>query len=171
MSKTILFQIIQFSIQKQFHFNQVSLAYVCSLNFKKVLFQAIQISINIQFSSIWPIDRTLSGATTPGKSGLGSDGNKEVLRVSQSSSITGTSPSDCLVSYPEHSLGVSFPLQRSSRCILQPQLTEPRFFSVIFRTLVWWGGFYPTAVKQSVYSTASSRHGEIGDYYFTKKKI
>ena len=45
----------------------------------------------MQFSSIWPIDRTLSGATTLGQSGPGSDGNKAVLRIPQSSSITGTS--------------------------------------------------------------------------------
>ena len=43
-----------------------------------------------QFSSIWPIDRTLSGATTPGQSGHGSDGNEGVLRIPQSSCITGT---------------------------------------------------------------------------------
>ena len=59
----------------------------------------------MQFSSIWPIDRTLSGATTPGQSGPGSNGNEGALRIPQSSSITGTSTSDCLVSYPRHSLG------------------------------------------------------------------
>ena len=48
----------------------------------------------------------LSGATTPGQSGPGSDGNEGVLPILQSSSIAGTSPSDCLVSYPEHSLEV-----------------------------------------------------------------
>ena len=47
----------------------------------------------------------LSGATTPGQSGPGSDGNKGVIRIPQSSSTAGTSPSDCLVSYPEYSLG------------------------------------------------------------------
>ncbi len=62
----------------------------------------------------------LSGATTLGQSGPGSDGNKGVLRIPQSSSIARTSPSDCLVSYPGH----------------------------------WWGRFYPSAEKQSVYSTA-----------------
>ena len=41
----------------------------------------------------------------PGQSGPVSDGNKGVLRIPQSSSITGTSPSDCLVSYLGHSLG------------------------------------------------------------------
>ena len=34
------------------------------LNVKTVLFQTIQFSISTQFSSVWPIDRTLSGATT-----------------------------------------------------------------------------------------------------------
>ena len=47
----------------------------------------------------------LSGATTLGQSGPGSDGNEGVLCTSQSSCITGTSPSDCLVSYTGHSLG------------------------------------------------------------------
>ena len=51
------------------------------------------------------MDSALSGATTPGQSGPGSGGNKGVLRIPQSSSITGTSPSDCLVSYPGHSSG------------------------------------------------------------------
>ena len=62
----------------------------------------------------------LSGATTPGQSRPGSDGNKGVLRIPQSSSIAGTTPSNCLVSYPRHSLR---------------------------------GGSYPSAEKQSVYST------------------
>ena len=39
-------------------------------------------------SSIWPIDSILSGATTTGQSGPGSDDIKVVLRISQSSSIT-----------------------------------------------------------------------------------
>ena len=86
-----------------------------------VLFQAVQFSICMQISSIWPIDGTLSGATTSGQSGPGSNGNEGVLCIPQSSSITGTSPSDCLVSYPGHSLG---------------------------------GESYPSAEKQSVYSTA-----------------
>ena len=56
---------------------------------------------------------SLSGATTPGLSGPGSDGNEGVLRI--------PSPSDCLVSYLGHSLGGGLtPLKRSS---LQPQPT------------------------------------------------
>ena len=65
--------------------------------------------------------RAISGATTPGQSGPGSNGNKGVPRILQSSSIAGTSPSDFLVSYPGHSLGGGV-LQRYSQCILQPQL-------------------------------------------------
>ena len=51
---------------------------------------------------------TLLGATVSGQSGLGSDGNKEVCRILQRSSITGASPSDCFKSYTGHSLGESF---------------------------------------------------------------
>ena len=47
----------------------------------------------------------LSGATILGQSQPGSDVNKGVLHIPQSSRITGTSPSDCLVSYLGHSLG------------------------------------------------------------------
>ena len=65
-----------------------------------------------QFSFIWPIDKTLSCATTPSQSGLGSNGNEEVLRILPNSSITGTS--DCLVSYPGHSLEGILPLWRGA---------------------------------------------------------
>ena len=41
-----------------------------------VLLKTIQFNISTQFSSIWPIDRTVSGATTPSQSRPGSDGNK-----------------------------------------------------------------------------------------------
>ena len=51
----------------------------------------------------------LPGATTPGQGGPGSAGNEGVLRIPQSSSITGTSPSDCFVSYPGNSLRESYP--------------------------------------------------------------
>ena len=70
--------------------------------------QTTQFGISAQFSSIWLIDGTLSGATILGQSGPGSDGNKEVLCIHQSSSISWASPSDCLVSYPGH-LGESYP--------------------------------------------------------------
>ena len=62
----------------------------------------------MSISFTWAIDRTLSGATVPGQSGLGSDGYEGVLRILQSSSIIGALLSDWLVSYPGHSLGESY---------------------------------------------------------------
>ena len=59
-------------------------------------------------SSIQPIDKTLSDATTMGQSGPESDSNKGVLCISQSSSIIGTSPLDYLVSYLGYLLGEAY---------------------------------------------------------------
>ena len=78
---------------------QSSLAQVCSL----ALFN-IYLALSI--------DRALSGATIPSQSGSGSNGNEGVLCIFQSPSITVTSPSDCLVSYPGHSLGWVLPICR-----------------------------------------------------------
>ena len=76
-------------MSKQFYFEQFSLALGYILNVKTVLFFKIQFSINTQFkcknskhskprfTSIWPIDRTLSSASTPSQSGPGSDDNEE----------------------------------------------------------------------------------------------
>ena len=83
MSKTFLFQAIRFS--------------------QTVQIQTIQ-SHKYAVSSIYPIDRAQSGATIPEQSGPGGDCNEGILRIPQSFSITGTSPSDCLVSYAEYSL-------------------------------------------------------------------
>ena len=60
-------------------------------------------------NSILSIDRTLSGATTPGQSGPETNGNEGELCIPQNFSITGASPPDCLESYLGHSLGMSFP--------------------------------------------------------------
>ena len=54
----------------------------------------------------------LWGATIPGQSGPGSNGNEGVHCVPQSSSITRISPSDCLVPYPGHSFGKCLSLCR-----------------------------------------------------------
>ena len=59
-------------------------------------------------SSILPIDRTLIGTITMGQIGPGSDSNEGILQITQSSSITGASPSDCYVLNPGHSLGKSY---------------------------------------------------------------
>ena len=53
--------------------------------------------------------KTLSGASTSVQSGPGSDGNDVVLRITQSSSITEASLSDCLMSYPRHSFRELYP--------------------------------------------------------------
>ena len=118
-SQTVLIQIIQFSISIVFVYTLLNvktilfrtIQFCMSTQFKcqTVLFQAIRLSISTQFSSIWPIDRALSDVITPGQSGPGSDGNEVILRISQSSSISVTSISDCLVSYPGHTLGGSYP--------------------------------------------------------------
>ena len=76
---------------------------------KTVLFQTIQFYQRV-LSSIQYRDRTLSSATIPCQSGPGNDGNEEVLHIPQTSNITGTSPSACLVFYPGQTLsGVSYP--------------------------------------------------------------
>ena len=83
----------------------------------------------MRFSSIGPIDRTLSGAITPGQSGPGSDANEGVLCIPE------TLPSDCLVSYLEYSFGGGggvTPLQICSKCILQAQLIGQDSFSCLF---------------------------------------
>ena len=58
--------------------------------------------------SIRPIDRALSGTTTPDQSGPGSNDNEGVLHIPQISKA-GVSQSACLVSYPGHSLVGCYP--------------------------------------------------------------
>ena len=83
---------------KQFYFKQFSLVLVICLNVKVH-------SLNVKQFYL-----SQSEATTPGQSGLGTDGKEWILRIPQSSSITEASPSDCLVSYSGHSLWVrSYP--------------------------------------------------------------
>ena len=53
-------------------------------------------------SSIWFIDEILSGATTLGQSGPGSNGIEEVLHIPQSFCIIGASPWNGFVSLPGH---------------------------------------------------------------------
>ena len=71
---------------------------------KQFYFKQFSLTLT-RISSIWPLDRPYEVLPLWGQSGPGSNGNKGVLHIPQSSSITGTSPSDCLVSYSEHSLG------------------------------------------------------------------
>ena len=101
--KTTLFQSIQLSVRT------VSIS-------KTVLFQTFQFSISPTFSSIWAIDRTQSGATTPGQSEPNSDGNERNLNIRLISVISRA---------PVLGWGLTT-LHRSSRCILQPEPTGPR---------------------------------------------
>ena len=47
----------------------------------------------------------LSSANIPGQSWPGNDGNEGIFSIPQSSSITGSSSTDCFMSHPPHSLG------------------------------------------------------------------
>ena len=64
-------------------------------------------------SSTWPIDRNLSGATTPDQSVPGSDRNEGIILIPYSSSIIGALPSDCLELYPGYTVQV-LPLCRDA---------------------------------------------------------
>ena len=79
-------------------------------------------------SSIWSIDRILSGVTPLGQSRRGSNGNEQVLHIPQSSSISGASPSDFLMKYPEHLLGESY----SSAAIQSVYSTAPTDWALKF---------------------------------------
>ena len=110
------------------------------------LFHRIPFRISTQFSFISPVDKTLSGSTTPGKSGPGSNANNRwtikgywkltirLFSVISRTLVRGLSPTyiDAVgVFYSQfgpqrHSLGVGLTLlHRCSWCILQPQPTEP----------------------------------------------
>ena len=122
---------------------------------KTVIFQTIQFSRITQFSSIGPTDRTLSG-------GPESDGNKGVLCISKSSSITGASPSNGLVSYLGHSLGESYSSAETQLVYSTvPADWAKHYWSLTINCLVSYPGhslqgLYPSAEVQSVYSTAPS---------------
>ena len=85
--------------------------------------------------STQPRDRTLLGVTTPGQSRPGRDNKEGVHCIPQSSSIAETSPSNCLESYPEHSLEESYSLCRDAAGIFySPQLTGPTKLGVTYKT-------------------------------------
>ena len=59
------------------------------------IFLQTQFFYELMFWSIYPIDGTLTGATTPGQSGPGINGNERVLHIPQGSR-NGTSPPDAV---------------------------------------------------------------------------
>ena len=89
-------------------------------------------------SSILPIDRALSGATTPSQSELGSDGNEGVLRIPQSSSTAGTPPSDCLVSYAGHSLGGGSYPSAEKQSVYSIAPADWAITSMVVFEVLWW---------------------------------
>ena len=99
------------------------------------LFNAKSIFIHINSSSsnnsVWHTDRIISADTIPSQSGPGSDGNKGVPRISKSSSITGASPSDCLVSYSGYSLrGVLALCSDAASVLCSPSRLGHTFFYI-----------------------------------------
>ena len=115
----------------------------------------ILFSINTQFSSFWPIDRTLSGATALGQSEPGSDGNEGVLCIPQGSIVTKATPSDCLVSYPGYLLEESY-LSAEMQLVYsaaQSDMAEMVFMSYPGHSFIW-GGVTPSVEIQSVCSAA-----------------
>ena len=98
--------------------------------------------------SIWPIDETLSGATTP------SNANEEVLHILRSSL-------DCLMLYPGHSLvGGSYPsVEMKSMYYTAPADCATRHSLII--------GSYPSVEMQSMYYTVdwATRHSLVGGSY------
>ena len=69
------------------------------------------------------MDRALSGATTLGQSGPGSDGNEGVLHIPKAPALLEPHHQIVLCHIQDTRCGSLTPLQRSSRYILQPQPT------------------------------------------------
>ena len=78
-----------------------------SLFILTVLFITIQLTISRKFSSIWPVNWTLLGSTTPSQSEPESGGNKWVLRIPLKDYRGLTIRLFSVIS--GHSLGVSYP--------------------------------------------------------------
>ena len=112
-SLNVLLCITDYSIRQSFAYTK------CAISNNSILFKSF-VFTQFKFQTVlWPIEKTLSGATTPGQSGPGRNYHVDVLHISQCSR-TGTSPSDGIVSHAGHSLGrILTPKQRCSRCNLQ----------------------------------------------------
>ena len=134
--QTGLFQTIQFSMSTKLKWFQVlqcipnnlikhhKFIYT-QLNVKTVNFKQFSLAWLQLFYLIHNLSLTQSRAATPGRSGPGSDGNKGILHILQSSNITEASPANCLVSYLGHSLVGSYPLCRDAISVFcSPQRTE-----------------------------------------------
>ena len=71
---------------------------------------ALSLTIQFSISHLFALSLNVTVPFDPyigpylGQSGPGSNGDEEVLHILQSSNINEASPSDCLMSYPGHSL-------------------------------------------------------------------
>ena len=77
--------------------------------------------------SFWPIDRALWGAATLGQSRHGSNRNEGLLHIPQISKAR-PSPSDCLMSYPGHSLRGTYTSAEMQSVYSTAQPTELHLF-------------------------------------------
>ena len=104
--KTVLFQIIQFSISTQFKYKYGLIV--------KTFFYTIQFSQTIQFSISMPLDRALSGATKPAQSGLGSNGSQCILLPQPTGQYTELNVKTVLFQIIQFSTSTQFKYQNSS---------------------------------------------------------
>ena len=126
-------------ICKHFEDNILKLAraffFCIQLNDFKYCYIAITIkhqSFDDTICCIWPIDRTLSGATTPGRSGPGSYGNTPHFPNLQGWSLTIRLLN--VISWTFVGKGLT-PRQICSRCILQPWPTGLGMYEFIGESL------------------------------------
>ena len=113
-------------------------------------------------SSIWLIDGTLSSVTTPSQSGRGSNGNDGILHVPQSSRIEASS-SDCVVSYPGHSLGVGvLPLCRDAVSVFYSPIRLTYINSGAARSAL--GSWYELLLTYKMAPTITSANSPVLSY-------
>ena len=91
-------------------------------------------------SSIWPIDRTLSGATSPCPSEPRSNGNEVILNIPQTSRITEALSSDSLASYIGHAWWESYSTAEMQSVYSAPQADWARRNDISnhFRKRQWY---------------------------------
>ena len=133
MWKTVTFQTIQFSISMQFkckYIDNLSKTFLFqAIRFSQtVLIQKIQFSISMQLvlfnPYIWPYQALPFRARVD----LGAIAMKRCFGFPKTPASTEVSPSDHLVSYPGHSLGVSY----SSAEMLSVYSTAPADWANVF---------------------------------------
>ena len=96
----------------------------------------------------------LSGTTIPGQSGPGSDGIKGVLRIPQSSSITGNSPSDFFSVISRTLVGGVLPLCREAVSVFySPSRLGNHFLSLWYDSTWDWTQVSRTISEHSTHST------------------